>query len=45
MPAGERLQLVTQNGGLFQADHPDVPVLVNKGRYLVVDLEPAPLRS
>jgi hypothetical protein len=41
VPAGERLQLVTQNGGLFQADHPDVPVLVNKGRYLVVDLEPA----
>ncbi|TKJ17974.1 M20/M25/M40 family metallo-hydrolase [Blastococcus sp. CCUG 61487] len=37
--AGERLHLVTQHGRLFQADHPDVPVLVDRGRYLVVELE------
>ncbi|MDP9135183.1 MAG: M28 family metallopeptidase [Actinomycetota bacterium] len=29
--------LVTQLGRLFQRRHPDVPVLVDKGRYLVVD--------
>lgn len=37
---GERLHLVTQIGRLFQADHPDVPVLLDRGRYLVVDLAP-----
>lgn len=36
----ERLHLVTQTARLFQADHPDVPVIVDKGRYLVVDLDP-----
>ena len=35
-----RLHLVTQIGRCFQQDHPDVPVVVDKGRYLVVDLEP-----
>ncbi len=37
----ERLFLVTQNGRLFQLEHPEVPVLVDTGRHLVVDLEPA----
>ena len=32
-----RPMLVTQLGRLFQRRHPDVPVLVDKGRYLVVD--------
>ena len=36
----ERLFLVVQNGRLFQADHPEVPVVVDTGRHLVVDLEP-----
>jgi beta-phosphoglucomutase-like phosphatase (HAD superfamily) len=36
----ERLFLVTQNGRLFQLDHPEVPVVVDTGRNLVVDLEP-----
>jgi hypothetical protein len=36
-----RLHLVTQIGRCFQEDHPDVPVVVDKGRYLVVDLDPA----
>lgn len=35
-----RLHLVTQNGRQFQQEHPHVPVLVDKGRYLVVDLDP-----
>jgi hypothetical protein len=37
---GQRLHLVTQIGRQFQHDHPDVPVVVDKGRYLVVDLDP-----
>jgi hypothetical protein len=36
----DRLHLVTQNGALFRQEHPDVPVLVDKGRYLVVDVDP-----
>jgi hypothetical protein len=32
--------LVVQKGRLFQQAHPDVPVLLDKGRYLVVDLDP-----
>jgi hypothetical protein len=37
----DRLHLVVQNGRLFQQEHPDVPVVADKGRYLVVDLDPA----
>lgn len=36
-----RLHLVIQNGRQFQQEHTEVPVLVDKGRYLVVDLDPA----
>lgn len=32
------LGLVTQIGRLFQREHPDVPVVLDRGRYLVVDL-------
>ncbi len=39
--APERLHLVTQNGRLFQADHPEASVVVDGGRYLVVDVAPA----
>jgi Peptidase family M28 len=35
-----RLHLVVQKGRLFQQEHPEVPVLLDKGRYLVVDLDP-----
>jgi phosphoglycolate phosphatase-like HAD superfamily hydrolase len=35
-----RLHLVTQIGRIFQQEHPDVPVVVDKGRFLVVDLDP-----
>ncbi|MET7337284.1 M28 family metallopeptidase [Nonomuraea sp. NPDC005650] len=34
------LYLVTQVGRLFQRAHPDIPVLVDKGRYLVVGPDP-----
>ena len=33
-----QLYLVTQVGSSFQRDYPDVPVVVEKGRYLVVDV-------
>lgn len=39
--AADRLHLVVQNGRTFQREHPDVPVLADKGRFLVVDLDPA----
>lgn len=44
----QRLHLVTQNGRMFQQEHSEVPVIVDKGRYLVVDLDPgmaAPLNT
>ena len=36
----ENLYLVRQKGRLFQQEHPAIPVLLDKGRFLVVDLEP-----
>ena len=38
--ARERLHLVTQIGNIFQQKHPDVLVILNKGRYLAVELDP-----
>ncbi|GFE71908.1 M28 family metallopeptidase [Chroococcus sp. FPU101] len=35
----ENLYLVIQKGRLFQKEHPDVPVLMDKGRFLVVELD------
>lgn len=40
-----RLHLVTQNGRQFQQEHPHVPVVVDRGRYLVVDLDPRDARQ
>lgn len=39
----QRLHLVTQVGRTFQDEHPDARVLVDKGRYLVVDATPGTL--
>jgi FMN phosphatase YigB (HAD superfamily) len=39
----QHLHLVTQVGRLFQEDHPHVGVLVDKGRYLVVEIDAAAL--
>lgn len=36
----EHLHLVTQIARLFQEDHPEVRVVVDKGRYLVVEVDP-----
>ncbi|MEX5716948.1 M28 family peptidase [Geodermatophilus maliterrae] len=38
--AAEQLVLVVQNGESFRVDHPEVPVLLDAGRHLVVELEP-----
>ena len=40
-----RLHVVVQKGGLFQREHPDVPILLDKGRFLLVDLDPATARK
>jgi len=34
----ERLHVVIQKGRLFQREHPDIPVLLDKGRFLLVDI-------
>jgi hypothetical protein len=44
MPGAERsgtgsLYLVTQEGRTFQRTHPDAPVLLDKGRHLIVSLD------
>ena len=44
-PSLDRLHLVVQNGRTFQQEHPDVPVLADKGRYLVVDIDPTSARA
>jgi hypothetical protein len=41
---GKRLHVVVQKGRLFQQEYPDVPVLLDKGRYLLVDLAPSRAR-
>jgi hypothetical protein len=35
-----RLHVVVQNGRLFEQHHPDIPVLLNHGRLLLVDIAP-----
>ncbi|MGY3438989.1 MULTISPECIES: M28 family metallopeptidase [unclassified Marinovum] len=34
------MHLVVQKGRTFQQAHPDIPVLLDKGRYLVIDVAP-----
>jgi hypothetical protein len=41
----EHMQIVVQNGRLFQQEHPDVPVIVDRGRILLVELEPERVRQ
>jgi FMN phosphatase YigB (HAD superfamily) len=36
----QNLHLVTQKGRWFQQEHPEVPVLLDSNRYLVVDIPP-----
>jgi hypothetical protein len=39
------LHIVVQNGRLFQQEQPDVPVIVDRGRILFVELEPEGVRQ
>lgn len=39
-----RLHVVIQKGRLFQQEHPEVPVLLDKGRFLLVELDPRKAR-
>jgi Zn-dependent M28 family amino/carboxypeptidase len=39
--ARDQLHVVVQNGRLFQEHHPDIPVLHDRGRFLLVKLDPA----
>ncbi len=41
----ERLHVVVQNGRLFQSQHPRVPVLLDRGRFLLVALDPRRARQ
>jgi hypothetical protein len=41
----DQLHLVVQHGRLFQQHQPEVKVLLDKGRFLVVDLEPEVARE
>jgi hypothetical protein len=41
----EHLHIVVQNGRLFQQEHPDVPVILDRGRILLVELEPERVRQ
>jgi Zn-dependent M28 family amino/carboxypeptidase len=36
----EQLHVVVQNGRLFQQHHPEVPVIHDRGRFLLVQLDP-----
>src|SRR5215213_9198234 len=38
------LHVVVQNGRLFQQEHPDVPVILDRGRFLLVELDPEQAR-
>jgi hypothetical protein len=40
-----RLHLVCQTGRRFQQDHPDARVLVDRGRFLIIDLDPDEARA
>src|SRR3954452_12987066 len=35
-----RLHVIIQKGRLFQREHPDVALIVDKGRFLLVDMDP-----
>jgi Peptidase family M28 len=41
----EDMHVVVQNGRLFQQHHPDVPVILDHGRFLLVELDPERARQ
>src|SRR6476646_7352663 len=40
-----QLHVVVQNGRTFQQEHPEVPVIHDRGRFLLVNLDPAKARE
>jgi Peptidase family M28 len=40
----EHMHVVVQNGRLFQQEHPDVRVILDRGRFLLVELDPGRAR-
>ncbi|MGO1501963.1 MAG: M28 family metallopeptidase [Marinobacter sp.] len=40
-----KMHLVRQKGRLFQQEHPDVRIILDKGRYLVVEMDKADARK
>jgi hypothetical protein len=40
----DQLHVVVQHGRLFQQQHPDIPVLHDRGRFLLVQIDPARAR-
>src|SRR5215212_5076026 len=36
----EHMHVVVQNGRLFQQEHPDARVILDRGRFLLVELDP-----
>ena len=41
----EQLHVVVQNGRTFQQEHPEVPVIHDRGRFLLVNLDPGKARQ
>lgn len=41
----DRMHIVVQNGRLFQQHHPEVPVIHDRGRFLLVDIDPKQARK
>ena len=41
----DHLHVVVQKGRLFQREHADIPVLYDRGRFLVVDMDPTRARE
>jgi Zn-dependent M28 family amino/carboxypeptidase len=43
--AREQLHVVVQNGRTFQVEHPEVPIIHDRGRFLLVNLDPGKARE
>jgi len=41
----EQLHVVVQNGRTFQQEHPEVPIIHDRGRFLLVNLDPGQARE
>ena len=41
----EQLHVVVQNGRTFQQEHPDLPIIHDRGRFLLVNLDPGKARE